>query len=746
MDVKFSAAAIKNRDLNKILKSYIIALILSLILVLALSVSIFKFKNYLIYVHTFLELVCIFTALCIFLVVWLTDGFGLPINRFMGFGFLAVSIFNSLHTFHFSESVFLYDKSIRYGLLSSFIQALTLLFFTFKTCHTKLSKLCLLFLTLMLSLYIIVLFEIFGWLFPVLYNGSNFTAVKVFSEFIIIAMLIVILYRIQKNIYGESIFANNNTYLSIMFAISSEICLTFHINSLSFFNLLGLLFKLTSYFYLLIGIFKTSIIYPYVVLKEVKQQVDDSQKNILDTFNQLPFAIINYDDNAVISFANQKAAELFECEIQDIIGLTSEQFRANFKDNKPTDQSIVLELIKNPKSYIDNINKYRTKKGKTLNLRVAAFAHKHGILTVYENIKKEQEISELKLQTYTILDSISDLVIMIDSNYKIIHCNKAFLECAEIQCSDIIGKDVRDIALILRYKINGELYSPTMCGQLDNTLLEASIVTLTGKTKYLLQRSSRIVNVDNEIIGYINILTDITKLNEEEEWMKQQEKMALIGLMGSGIVHETKNLLAGIKGYCQLLLLKTQDDVTKKYIHRIDNIADDANKVIAEFLNLAKPSDNIMDITSLNEIIMSMRYMLESPSFIKNIKITINLTDEDKDIKADDSQIKQVILNLVKNAVEAMSETPDPHLIISTKYNKIKNEMLLTISDNGNGISKENLTKLWIPFFTTKASGTGLGLSTSYKIIYEHGGHIYVESELGKGSTFTISLPCYESA
>lgn len=229
---------------------------------------------------------------------------------------------------------------------------------------------------------------------------------------------------------------------------------------------------------------------------------------------------------------------------------------------------------------------------------------------------------------------------------------------------------------------------------------------------------------------------------EEQKKIQQQEKLAIIGEMGSGIVHETKNYLASIKGYCQLLSSKIQDEKLRKYIGRIESISTDLNKVIVEFLSLAKPKETFMDIISLNELIESMRYMLESPSFMKGIDIDITLSSIEEDIKADDSQIKQVILNIVKNAIEAMSETKDARLGISTILNHDRDEMQLIISDNGKGISEENLKKLGTPFFTTKETGTGLGLSVCYRIVKEHGGRIDIRSEENKGTTFTISFPC----
>ena len=216
--------------------------------------------------------------------------------------------------------------------------------------------------------------------------------------------------------------------------------------------------------------------------------------------------------------------------------------------------------------------------------------------------------------------------------------------------------------------------------------------------------------------------------------------------MGSGIVHETKNYLASVKGYCQLISAQTDDDRIRRYADRINILVGDVNSVISDFLALAKPGQLAFKYMFLKDVILSMRYMLESPSFIKGVKLVYDITDDEKMVKIDDTQIKHVVLNIAKNAIEAMSECYSPALTIRTRLKKETERMQLVIEDNGKGMSQEEKLKIGTPFFTTKKSGTGLGLSVCHRIIGEHNGYITVESELGKGTRFTISLPLCSDA
>lgn len=204
-------------------------------------------------------------------------------------------------------------------------------------------------------------------------------------------------------------------------------------------------------------------------------------------------------------------------------------------------------------------------------------------------------------------------------------------------------------------------------------------------------------------------------------------------------------MLASIKGYCQLIYIKSDNDYVKNQIKRIEEITSEVNNIITEFLTFSKPNPQKFDAVFLNKIILSIKYMLESPSFARGVKLELNLSEQENPIYADELQIKQVILNMATNAIEAMEgmhKDKIPLLAISTSFSNVRNEMILKVSDNGKGLSKDDLLKISKPFYTTKKSGTGLGLSTCYRIIDEHNGKIVVESEVGKGSTFSVFLPC----
>ncbi|MDF2841401.1 MAG: hypothetical protein K0Q99_2173, partial [Clostridia bacterium] len=219
---------------------------------------------------------------------------------------------------------------------------------------------------------------------------------------------------------------------------------------------------------------------------------------------------------------------------------------------------------------------------------------------------------------------------------------------------------------------------------------------------------------------------------------------ALLGQMGAGIVHETRNFLTTIKGRCQLIDIYTEDEVIRNHSSKINKDVEAVNHIMSEFLFLSKPKDTNLVEISIRDVLGSIKGMVETTSLVRGVKLEMKMCEDERYLLCDESQLKQVILNICKNGIDAMINQPNAKLVLETSYCEYKNAVLIIIKDNGKGISKEHLDKIGTPFFTTKRAGTGLGLSVCYKIIRDHGGKIEVESELGKGTSFTIELPCVE--
>ncbi|KZL92382.1 sensor histidine kinase [Clostridium magnum] len=190
-----------------------------------------------------------------------------------------------------------------------------------------------------------------------------------------------------------------------------------------------------------------------------------------------------------------------------------------------------------------------------------------------------------------------------------------------------------------------------------------------------------------------------------------------------------------------MIELYADDEKIKEYSKKINASTNEVNRIITDFFNLSKPRQTDLEEIGFNDLIFSMKSTIETSSQLNDVKVILDLNHDERYILCDETQIRQVILNIYKNAVEAMEETVNPVLHISTGLDEKNKEVFIKISDNGKGIDAETIKKIGKAFFTTKKTGTGLGLNVCYQIIKEHKGKLSVKSELGKGTIFTIKIP-----
>ncbi len=230
----------------------------------------------------------------------------------------------------------------------------------------------------------------------------------------------------------------------------------------------------------------------------------------------------------------------------------------------------------------------------------------------------------------------------------------------------------------------------------------------------------------------------------------QSSKMAALGKLAAGIAHEVNNPLAVIKekaGWIRDLLAEEDIASSRNFkefedaIKKIDYHVDRARKVTHRLLGFARRMEPVQEMVDVNRVLEETVSFLENEARFRNIQIQKELLDDLPVIRSDSSQLQQVFLNILENAIDAVQK--DGTVKVRTTYSSQLREVAVSISDTGPGIPKAMLDRIFDPFFTTKPSGegTGLGLSVSYSIVEKLGGRITVESEEARGATFTIHLP-----
>ncbi|WP_264739145.1 two-component system sensor histidine kinase NtrB [Cytobacillus firmus] len=209
----------------------------------------------------------------------------------------------------------------------------------------------------------------------------------------------------------------------------------------------------------------------------------------------------------------------------------------------------------------------------------------------------------------------------------------------------------------------------------------------------------------------------------------------------AGIAHEIRNPLTTVKGFLQLLKPYLFEIGKEQYADIAIEEINRANDIIYEFLNASKPHQNIRTEIEVNRLIKEMEIFFESEAHIRNINLSVSLCPDNPIFYGDVKQIKQVLINIIRNAMEACESIPAPEGKIDLKAKNLNQKVYITIHDNGSGMSEKTISELFVPFYTTKEKGTGIGLSICQKIIEEHDGKINVHSKMTQGTVFEIELP-----
>lgn len=268
----------------------------------------------------------------------------------------------------------------------------------------------------------------------------------------------------------------------------------------------------------------------------------------------------------------------------------------------------------------------------------------------------------------------------------------------------------------------------------EETLIQAATSLCWGEKK--------------NIMAVLLVFHDLTFAKKMESNLRHLDRLASLGTLAAGAAHEVKNAMVAIKTFAELLLERQHDEemtsLVIREIHRIDSI-------VSRLLRMAGPAKLAFAPVGLHAVLDNSLRLVQHRLGALDIQLIRSLDATHDRIKADEQQLSQAFINLLLNAIEATpgkgsllvttEVLPAPRNTVQSTSTPLQPQIHITFKDTGGGISPENLTRLFNPFFTTKQEGTGLGLAITRRIIQEHGGTITVESELKKGATFHIFLP-----
>jgi len=263
----------------------------------------------------------------------------------------------------------------------------------------------------------------------------------------------------------------------------------------------------------------------------------------------------------------------------------------------------------------------------------------------------------------------------------------------------------------------------------------------SGGTRIIAISLSALLSEDR-IAGTIIHIEDITEKRKKETQLRRAESLAALTTLAAGVAHEINNPLGSISIRIQLLekLLKAENTdkaAMKKHLNVVKEEMDRLKHIVVDFLFAVRPMDIQLMSENPAQIVEEIADLIQPEADRMGINVEVSIGDDLPRVLMDKRHIKQALLNLIQNAMAAMPKGGNLGIAVAAT----NDELTISVSDTGTGIPEDMLTKIFEPYFTTKKSGTGLGLTITFKIIKEHSGDISLESKEGKGSTFTIHLP-----
>lgn len=350
--------------------------------------------------------------------------------------------------------------------------------------------------------------------------------------------------------------------------------------------------------------------------------------------------------------------------------------------------------------------------------------------------KAENEADAIKSYNELILQNIVTGIMTIDLDGRLTVLNTEAARLLHLDRKQSIGKHFRKIFS------PGHPFYPTLNAMYRippaNNLIETKI-RFKEKPVPISVRVSPLPDSGGQVIGSNWLLVDLSEVRELQTQIKEKEWLAYLGELSAAIAHEIRNPLNSITLF--LGLLKRRADRQPEQLESIEKITSEIealNSIVSDFLNFARPSDLQKEPFTLKELFNQTLFLAEKEISEKQIAIQTDITPPGLTSFGDMAQLKQALLNITLNAIQAMNTGGRLQLTVTKKDS---GKLRIEVSDNGKGIALEDMDKIFKPFYSTRSQGTGLGLAIVQNIIRAHNGTIFVKNNLDKGACFIIELP-----
>jgi len=351
---------------------------------------------------------------------------------------------------------------------------------------------------------------------------------------------------------------------------------------------------------------------------------------------------------------------------------------------------------------------------------------------ITERKQTQRKLQEKEQGYKSLVDHNPDAIFTLDFNGRMVDMNAATAKIMGFRQDELLQHSFFQHMNAVDQEHASDLFQRSVSGESNS--IETAITHKDGKSVELNLKWVPII-VNDKVDGVYGIAKDITERKRTEELLIKSEKLSVVGQLAAGVAHEIRNPLTSLRGFVQLLQMKTTqfEDYFQIMLTELDRI----NDIVSEFMVIAKPQAVKFEVKDILKIIQDVISLLESQAILSNIQIYSEFAQNIPHVKCQENQLKQVFINILKNAMESMPTGGHIYIHVTVA----DDNLVIRFIDEGCGISEERIAMLGEPFYTTKEKGTGLGLMVCHKIMESHHGSLLIQSQLDLGTTVELTLP-----
>lgn len=458
-------------------------------------------------------------------------------------------------------------------------------------------------------------------------------------------------------------------------------------------------------------------------------------------------AIITTDAMGIITSCSQGASEILGIAPSEAIGRQV----GSFYEGGNSEVRSMVERLKEQGRIRNHLTEFVTSAGQRTPVALSASAIRDrlgnitGVIGVAHDLTEirrlEDELARKNRFMANILRDSADAIITMDPDDVVTSWNKGAESIFGYSASEMIGKSI-EILLSPELLESRELESIARKFRAQGAVRshQTERITKDGRRIQVIFTRTAIIDDSGKVVGSSSVVKDVTSFRSLERQLAEAEHLATLGELSAGLAHEIKNPLAGIKGAIDVI----RDSLPATDIHRevLGDVLHEVNRIdriVHELLNYAKPRPLSHSSIHLPDLVQRMIAISRSAPKHHSIPVSVKQLAPVPDFTGDETQMEQVLMNLLLNAQNAM--TSDGQIEVVLDYRAEAKSITIEVRDSGHGIPEEIRKKIFQPFFTTRTDGTGLGLATCLKSVQYHGGSIEVQSEPGRGTTFVVTIP-----